>query len=250
MFRYFFVLIVFLFLLISIVDSSVENVLDKGDRLLYEIKYRVGDIVYTDYFEIEIRDKYVADKSYFDIYIRYSNSTSGITIAKLYRSISSWDLSRVLSIADKSAGDFNGVVYVTIPVTNWNNRVADDEPIGAKILILKVNRTSEESIGIGSSRINALVTVLNGVSEGIFYEVKVDYYTGLLISLRAMRNDNELFSTNLVFYSDYVAVLQNSIGNYTVNRNNKSLNYIMPTIILAAISIIILLAIVSYLSRF
>ncbi|MEM1922170.1 MAG: hypothetical protein QW615_05630, partial [Desulfurococcaceae archaeon] len=81
MFRYFFVLIVFLFLLISIVDSSVENVLDKGDRLLYEIKYRVGDIVYTDYFEIEIRDKYVADKSYFDIYIRYSNSTSGITIA-------------------------------------------------------------------------------------------------------------------------------------------------------------------------
>lgn len=251
MFRYFFALFVSIVLFLSIVNSSsIEFVLDKGDRLVYEIKYRVGDSFFTDYFEINIRDKYVADKTYYDIYVRYFNSSTGITVAKEYRSTSSWDLSRILSLADKSGGELTGILYISIPVRGWNNRVSSDEPIGAKVLSLKINRTSERSIVISGCRINILSTVLQGIVEGIVYEVLVDYYSGLLISLRASRGDSELFLITLTYFTDYVAVLQNNFGTATEVRNNKSLNQIIPVVIIAAISIIALTAVISYLSRF
>lgn len=243
-----FVLIVLF--LITISYSNIEYSLDKGDRFVYEIKYSVGDNNYIDYFEINIRDKYVADKTYFDIYARYYNSTSRITIAKDYKSISIWDLTRILSIADKSGGEFSGVMYVTIPVKDWNSRVSDDEPVGAKILHLKINRTVEKSIDIGGSLINILVTYLQGVIEGTSYEVLVDHYSGLLILLRAFRGDNELFSISLTYSTEYVAILQNNLGNMTEARSNRSLSQIVPVVLTVAISIIILMVIVSYLSRF
>lgn len=251
MFRYVFVLFILILLFISVINySNIDFVLDKGDKLVYEVKYCVGNNIYTDYFEININDKYVADKTYFDIYIRYYNSSSGITIAKEYRSTSAWDMSRYLSIADKSGGEITGILYITIPIVNWNNRVSDDEPIGAKVLSLKINSTRERSLDIGGSRISILATVLEGVVEGVSYEAIVDYYSGILITLKAICRDTELFSIKLTYFTDYVAVLKNNFETITEVKNNKSLNQVIPIVMLAAISIIVLMAIVSYLSRF
>ncbi len=239
------------------VGADLASYLEKDDKLLYEIIYYRNNVPYsTDYYEVDIVDKYVSTELYFTLEVKY-NGVYG-SLSKKYGPVKIFDLSMYIPsvqnieyITMSSSSPI--LLTVPVPVKDWNELVDRSSPIAAKALSLKLQDKQVYELQIGSGVVYLYTYVLTGSEFGYSYKVYVDNKTGLLIRLDAFNNYGDLvFTIKLMYYNrftEYIATTSThaEITNTTTIRANMS--RITFTVILATISIIVLLVVSSRFAR-
>jgi hypothetical protein len=237
------------------VDASLYKYLDKGDKLVYEIYYSSGR---QDYFEIDVKDKYVSSSLLYTLEISYSGRNG--TVSKDY-SLTIYELSMYIP----SVHELDYITYMRdrqdimlsmpIPVDGWNNQVDASSPIGARAVYLSYEKKTVYMLKMGGKAINIPVYVLKGKEGRYEYTVFIDAKSGILIRFDASYSNsvNPLFTIKLVFFNEYLekAGSPTTVSNSSQNTTSSSMRIsrIVFTVIIALASILALIVISAKLVR-
>ena len=227
--------------------SGLESYLEKGDKLTYEITYyEYNSPVSTDYYEVDISDKFVSTELYFSLDVQYSGYYG--SREKTYKSIKTFDLPMYIpAVPNIDYIDFSAtkeiLLTIPIPIKNWNSPIDGSSPIAAKAISLRFDNEEKYRITIGNVLVNLVVVVLRGNDNQYSFKAYIDRGSGILVRLDAFNQYGEyVFSVNLVYYTQYVELGQGfSSSNVTtttipVQTTNRITSIVMiSTIVIVAL---------------
>lgn len=258
-------LVIIITLLIIVIPSQtygdLASFIDKGDKIVYEVIY-YGDNngSSTDYYEVNVLDKYFSTDLYFSLEVTY-NGIYG-SLSKKYETIKTFDLPTyipaVLNIEETlMLEDAPMVLSVPVPVKDWNTLMDRSSPIAGKTLSLKFQYKQLYELCIGDTIIPIYVYVLKGSDPSYSYTAYVDNGTGILIELDIYSNQGHLlFAIKLIYYNKFLTNTlpvsssePNSNNTLSGIDSNEKIPRIIFTIVLATISIFALLIISSRFSK-